>query len=246
MANGIYKAVLHMRYLGQSLVNTLWYRSVLEGTFASDLLIDGAKALGNSIIDNIWVHSWRGCVPSNCYLDDVSIVGYNDMFELLYNNTIQVVPQPAQTAGTGVTGESYLPIGNCANIAFSLKNRIIANPLFKPPTKGLIAVSPVTEVWAGNDGTLNDAGMAAFKTIADDVAKGLPWEFIDIDLPFVGWSTGLGLENAFLPLRAKTWQFDLPQVIGGITVMKHIETTDVESAAPRKLLGYRRSRRVEG
>jgi hypothetical protein len=245
MTNGLYKLTSHMRYRGQALVNTFWYRSVLEGTFGTDLLIDGAKALGNSFIDHAWAGPWRDHVPTDCYMDGVTVMGYNDQYELLYNNTITVVPAPGLDAGTSTADEAWTPLANCVNIAFSLKNKLIALPWFKPPKKGLVAISPVRETNVGSDGTLNDDGTALYKTIADKFAAALPWDFVDIDVPFVGWVIGLGLPGAFVPMRAKTWQWDTPQILGGITYMKHIETTDIESAAPRKLLGYRRSRRVE-
>lgn len=246
MANGIYKVTMKLRFLGQAIVNTFWYRSVLEGVFASDLLIDGAQALGRSFLSTIWAGEMRDHTPTNLYCDGVSVMGYNDQFELLYNNTVHVAPNTGEEAGLDAAGENYLPLGNCANIAFYLKNRLISNPLFKPPSKGLVAFGPVRENWAGNDGTLNDAGMADLQTIADAMAEPLAWPFISVDLPFTGWTPSLGLPGAFIPMRAKTWQWDTPQIIGGVTVFKHIETTDIESAHVRKLLGYRRSRRVEG
>lgn len=245
MANGIYKCTLHGRYLGQSIVNTLWYRSVLEGTFAGDLLIDAASALGKSVISHVWQAFWRTVMPTNFYLDGVSVMGYNDMYELLYNNTITVAPDAAIAAGTQAATEDQLPLANCANIAFNLKNKLITLPWFKPPRKGLVAISPIQQGWAGNDGTLNDYGMGVIQHIANDMASPLPWDYIDIDMPFTGWQATFGLPGAFLPIRAKTWQWDTPQVLGGITYMKHIECVDVESAVARKALGYRRSRRVE-
>lgn len=245
MANGIYKATLKMRWLGQAIVNTLWYRSVLEGTFGSDLLIDGARALGKSVIEHVWAAHWRQYAPTDLYFDGVSVMGYNDQFELLYNNTITVVPASGIHTGSISASEAWLPIANCANIAFSLKNRLISNPLYSPPHKGLIAVTPIDQSWAGNDGTLSDAGMVPFNSIAAGVSEKLPWDYVDIDLPFTGWTINAGVPDVFIPIRAKTWQWDLPREIGGFTVFKHIETCDVESAAPRKLLGYRRSRRVE-
>jgi hypothetical protein len=164
----------------------------------------------------------------------------------LYNNTIQVAPATAIAAGNDPASENRLPLANCVNIAFALKNRLIANPLFKPPSKGLVSIAPVFENAVGNDGTLNDAGLLHFSAIAEDMGKKLPWDYVDVDIPFVNWQVNLGLPDAFIPIRAKTWKFDLPQIIGGLTVMKHIETTDVESTSVRKVLGYRRSRRVEG
>jgi len=245
MANGIYKVTSHQRYLGQAIVNTFWYRSVLEGTFGTDLLIDGAKALGESFCNHVWATHWRGLCPTNLYFDGVSVMGYNDQFELLYNNTITVIPDSNVLTGSDGNVSTFMALANCVNVAFSLKNRLIANPLFKPPHKGLVAISPIQEASVGPDGTLGDVATAAYQLLADDFAKKLPWDYVDIDLPFVGWSLTTGLNDAFVPIRAKTWQWDLPQVIGGLTVYKHIETTDVENAMVRKLLGYRRSRRVE-
>lgn len=246
MANGIYKAVMKSRYQGQQHINVLWYRSVLEGTFASDLLIDGARALGLSIISHIWQSALRISKPSGFYFDGVEVVGYNDQFELLYNNSIFVPVESELAEGTGGPTLDWLPPGNCVNIAFSLKNRLISNPLFKPPHKGLVSLSPVNDAHVGNDGTLNDDGMARFDAIAAAFAAKLPWDFVDIDLPFTGWQATLGLPDAFVPMRAKVWELTTPEVIGGITLWKHIETTDIESATPRKVLGYRRSRKVEG
>jgi len=246
MADGIYKVTLKVRMLGQAMVNTFWYRSVLEGVFASDLLIDGASALGKSFLDHVWVGLLRDRMPSFAFCDGVSVMGYNDQFELLYNNTIQVAPDVADAVGAGGGTEIYLPIANCVNIAFSLKNRLIANPFLKPPSKGLVAFSPVVEGQAGNDGTLNDAGVNGWQPVADKLAEALPWDFVDTEMPFTGWQVNLGLPGAFVPIRAKTWDFKTPQILGGITVLKHIETVDIESAHVRKLLGYRRSRRVEG
>jgi hypothetical protein len=246
MSNGIYKCTLHIRYLGQQIVNTLWYRSALEGNFLADLLIDGAQALGQSVINHIWNAAYAGRMPANAYLDGVSVMGFNDQFELLYNNTITVVPSADDANGTLAQSETWLPIGNCANLAFNMKNRLISMPWFKPPSKGLIAVSPVLEAWAGNDGTLNDDGTSYYETLANALAQKLPWDFATIDLPFTNWTPAVGLPNAFIPVRAKTWQFETPQELGGIMYLKHIETTDVESCHVRKLLGYRRSRRVEG
>ena len=241
MTNGLYKATLKMRYQGQALQNVLWYRSALEGTFATDLLIDAATAIGRSIINHIWASAWKAYAPADMYFDGVSIAGYNDLWELLYNNTIEVATTTNEAPGTGPGGEVYLPLANCANIAFSLKNHLIANPLFPPPKKGLVAISPVKEEWAGNDGTLNDTGTAVFTNIANTLGVPLPWDYGSIDLPFTNWTPTIGLPGAFIPMRVKTWQFDLPQIIGGQSVYKHIETSHV-----RKLLGYRRSRRVEG
>jgi hypothetical protein len=246
MANGIYKVTMHARYLGQQLVNTLWYRSVLEGTFASDLLIDGAQALGKSVIDHIWSGCLQPYFPTNYYFDGVSVMGFNDMYEVLYNNTIFVAPTGDNTHGTEAASENKIPLANCVNLAFTLKNRLITLPWFKPPSKGLIALSPVSDGWVGNDGTLNDIGMGVYEIMAHAFEMKLPWDFADVELPFVGWVIGAGIGDVFIPVRAKTWQFDTPQIFGGITYMKHIETTDVEACNPRKLLGYRRSRRVEG
>jgi hypothetical protein len=245
MANGIYKGTLHMRYKGQAIVNTLWYRSVLEGTFASDLLIDGARALGRSIISEVWRTNWKPQVPADLYFDGVSVMGYNDMFEALYNNTIFVATTGADTQGDISSATGMLPLANCVNLAFSLKNRIITLPFFKPPSKGLVALSPVNEDYAGNDGTLNDTGTSVYNAIAESMAEALPWNYVDIDLPFTSWSPSVGLPGAFVPIRAKTWLFDTPQILGGITYAKHIEVTDVDTCTARKLLGYRRSRRIE-
>lgn len=246
MANGIYKVTSSQRYLGQQLVNTFWYRSVLEGTFGTDLLIDGAVTLGKSFCDHVWGSVWRALCPNNLFFDGVSVMGYNDQYELLYNNTVQVPPAPAVAAGSDPNAATEMALANCVNIYFSLKNRIIANPLFPPPHKGLVAISPVQEASVGPDGTLNDVATTAYQLLADAFAIDLPWDYIDIDIPFVGWSANVGLPGAFKPIRAKTWQYDVPDQIGGFTVFKHIETTDVESAHVRKALGYRRSRRVEG
>jgi hypothetical protein len=179
------------------------------------------------------------------YFDGVSVAGFNDAAELLYNNTIFVPTTGADTQGDVADATGMLPLANCVNLAFSLKNRLVTLPWFRPPTKGLVALSPVNEDYAGNDGTLNDTGTGVYAAIATTMAAPLPWNWIDIDLPFTGWSPSVGLAGAFVPVRAKFWEFETPQVFGGITYLRHVETTDVETCAPRKLLGYRRSRRVE-
>lgn len=245
MSNGIYKAVLKSRCEGQLIVNTLWYRSVLEGTFASDLLIDGATALAESIIAHIWVDVLRELMPSSLTLDEVTVTGYNDQYELLYSNPVTVNPETNLAAGSDSATQVWLPLANCININFNLENRLITNPLLKPPVKGLIALSPVPENVVDNDGTVNAAGTAAYGPVADAVAEPLPWDFVSVDLPFTNWTPSVGIPSAFLPVRAKTWEWTTPQIIGGITVFKHIEITDVLSASVRRLAGYRRSRRVE-
>lgn len=245
MSNGLYKATIHIRCLGQEIVNTLWYRSVLEGTVAGDLLIDAARGLGTSIITHIWNSAYKPLMPSFSYLDRVTIMGYNDQYELLYNNTISVSPANSIAAGTGSSEQVYLPIANVVNLSFSLANRFISLPWFRPPKKGLVAVSMVREDHVGNDGTLNDAGSAAYQPLAEALVARLPWDIAEVDIPILNWVVGLGIPFAFVPMRAKTWQWDLPQILGGITYSKHIETTDIEICNIRKQLGYRRSRKVE-
>jgi hypothetical protein len=246
MSNGIYKATVVIRCLGQEIVNALWYRDVLEGTFASDLFVDASVALGKSIVAHVWNDGYASTMPTFAYLDRVQVVGYNDQYELLYNNAVTVVPSSEDANGTASGSEVFLPIANCVNIRLNLRPRLITFPWFRPPQKGLISVGPVMEQYAGNDGTLNDTGKAAYEPLASAVGGKLPWDFYDIDLPFTNWTPTVGIPDVFIPLRAKVWQYDTPTVLGGVTYLKHIETTDVESATVRAMLGYRRSRRVEG
>jgi hypothetical protein len=246
MANGIYKVVLQARYRGQQILNTLWYRSALEGTFATDLLIDGGRALGLSVLSHIWQAAWRATKPADYFLDAIAVSGYNDLLEVLYNNAQVVTPEAEHAMGTAPTSEQWMPPGVCVNFAFFMKNRLISNPLFKPPVKGLVAMSPIHENWLGSDGTVNDLGVSILKPAADVLATNLPWDFIDIDIPFTNWQVGTGLPNAFIPLRAKTWQLSTPEVIGGVQFFKHIETTDVASVVVRKNHGFRHTRKVEG
>lgn len=246
MAQGIYKLTTHARFVGQAVVSSFWYKSVLEGDVITDVLIDAAEALGRSFLTHVWGTHWRNAMPTTYYMDGVSVMGYNDQYELLYNNTIQMVPIDAHKTGAQEAGERFLPLGNVANLAFQMANRPIALPWFPPPKKGLVAISPIAESWAGNDGTLNDTGSEWLDPLAADFAAKLPWDFVDVDIPFTNWNVGVGIPFAFWPLRAKTWQWDAPQIFGGITYAKHIEVTDVRGCVVRKKLGFRRSRMTEG
>ena len=246
MANGLYKLTTKMRYLGQAIVNTFWYRSVLEGTFATDVLIDGAKALGDAFINRCWEDHWRALVPTDCYFDGVVVDGFNDNFELLYSNPVQVLPNPLLDAGTANTDANWLRPADVVNVAFYLKNRLIVNPLFPAPKKGLVALSPVNHQLVGEDGTLTDEGAAVYQAVADDFASPLPWNFASVDFPFTSWEVGVGLANAFIPVRVRLFRWNLPVLWHNINVLRAAESTDVETAVARKLLGYRRSRKVEG
>lgn len=241
--SGLYKVVLNGAFEGVQINNILWYRSNVEaGTgYVGDLVINSAEAIANSVKNHIWEDHMRQEMPSGYTLATIDVYPYNNVFELIYTLPFSL---SVQDQGT-VTNQNTLPPACSANLRFNLRPNLIDIPGFPAPKRGWVKLAPIQEQYVGNDGLLNETGLIAYGAIATALGEWLPWDFVDVDLPLTGWDVTVGIPMAFAPLRARVWTFSTPQIIGGVTFGRYINTAEVLDCAPAAQTGYARSRRVE-
>jgi hypothetical protein len=180
--------------------------------------------------------------PTDYSMDSISIAPYNDVAELVYQSPLEYEVNEQGSMGLPAMAAP----GVTVNFHFSMKPTVVSNPLFHVPSKGLFGMGPVREDYIGNDGRVNEAGETAYGTLADKLAASLDWPLMEaIDLPIGGWQIGVGIPGAFVPVRVNIFELTTPEVIGGITLYKHLTLAEVSNVILRKLTGYRRSRMVE-
>lgn len=241
--SNLYKVDLNGNFEGVHFKNVLWYASNVEAAtgFTGDLIISSAEAIARSVQTHVWNTHWKNVVPTTYTLDNITVYPYNDVFELIYQ-----LPYVLTVNETGtVTDHPTLPPACTANLKFNLRPNLIDFPGFPAPKRGWVKIGPVLESYVNDDGTLSQPGYEAYANIANHLAEWLPWDFIDVEIPLVGWEASVGIPLAFEPKRVRVWTFSTPQIIGGDTFARFINTASILSCAPNQQTGYARSRRVE-
>jgi hypothetical protein len=238
----IYKVVLNGSAYGIDIKNILWYRSNIEalGGYAGQFLVDSAQAIGESVQNHVWEAYMRFQMSENYTLQTIDVYPYSAAFTLDYSLPFSVaVNQQGSLSG------SCLPLECCGNVRMNVAPALVEFPLFPAPRRGMVKIAPVMEADFDDAGRITTSGLLHLGTIGGALQAVLPWDFIDIDIPFVGWEVGVGIPLAFSPLRVRTWEFSTPEVIGGTTYARFIASADVASTTPAGVIGHAVSRRPE-
>lgn len=235
--DNLYKVIIRWSHEGERIGTTLWYRSRFEELSpVIDLFWDASRALAQSVDEHV-VDTWRTKQPAKIHYEAIEVYPFNRVFELLYNLPFV---RPCTKAGAIPGGNTWAPTGNCITFRFNLAPSSITTPWQKPPRRGYISWSPVdTNKVTGGD-TVGASYREELAPCAQVLAQTLPYTIGDIDIPLVGWELGVGIPGAFKPVRAKVYELETPQILGGDTFARWIAYSDVTGCVVSPRLGFRR------
>ena len=213
-----YKVVLNGSCEGQDIKNVLYYRSGL-GVDVSGLTLAGTQALAGNIKQEIWP-KMKVLMPNNYTLETIDVSAINDEFQLVYQMPYSEVVQETGSDAGAIIGPAL-----CMNIKFNLEPTSIVNGI-KPPSRGYIAVGPLTAGAVQEDGYfvpmhMTSAAMTAFLTaLSSNIEQLLPVAFV------------------WYPIRLKQ-----SRILGGLV---HWESyADIKGAVLSRRASFRRSRMPE-
>lgn len=213
-----YKVVLNGSCMGQDIKNVLYYRSGL-GVDVSGLTLAGTQALAGNIKQEIWP-KMKVLMPDNYTLETIDVSAINDEFQLVYQMPYSEVVQQAGTDPGAIAGPAA-----CMNIKFNLEPTSIVNGI-KPPSRGYVAIGPVSPLAIQEDGYflpahMTSPAMTAFLgALAGNVEQVLPVAFV------------------WFPIRLKQ-----SRILGGLV---HWEAySDIKGAVLSRRASFRRSRMPE-
>lgn len=217
MTDQYYRVDLLGSLSGQTMMNTLYYKSEFEVT--ADLFPHaGAEGLAVNIKQEIWDGAMQDCVNENYQLEKIHVMPYNSTFELIYTQ-----PYVLAVNENGTRAGDVLPPGATVNIHFNLAAVNAAQRLVTP-TRGYVAIAGVNEsVQSGGmlqagfwNNPLSDYGKLA-KRLSENIQELTPpaiWKPVRL-------KQGNGLENV---------------------LQKWVGAAEIIDAYVDQQLGYRRSR----
>ena len=138
MTDQYYRVDLLGSLSGQTMMNTLYYKSEFE--VAADLFPHaGAEGLANNVKQEIWDGAMKECVSQYYTLEKIQVTPYNSTFELIYT-----MPFTLGVNEQGGRSGDILGPGTTVNIHFNLAAVTIAQRPFVP-RRGYVAIAGVTE-----------------------------------------------------------------------------------------------------
>lgn len=213
-----YKVVLNGSAQGQDIKNVLYYRSGFGADF-SGLTLAGTQALAGNIKQEIWP-LMKPVMPNDYTLETIDVSAINDEFQLVYQMPYSEIVNEAGTAAGAIIGPAL-----CMNIKFNLEPTSIVNGI-KPPSRGYVAVGPITADAVEETGFLSNGFMQAASTtalvaaLATNIEQLLPIAFV------------------WFPIRLKQ-----SRILGGLV---HWESyADIKGAVLSRRASFRRSRMPE-
>ena len=213
-----YKAVLNGSAQGQDIKNVLYYRSGL-GIDVSGLTLAGTQALAGNIKQEIWP-LMKAIMPNDYTLETIDVSAINDEFQLVYQMPYSEVVNEAGVGNGAIVGPAL-----CMNIKFNLEPTSIVNGI-KPPSRGYVAVGPISAANVLETGFLDTTFMQAgavtafVNSLAANVEQLIPVGFV------------------WYPIRLKQ-----SRILGGLV---HWESyADIKGAVLSRRASFRRSRMPE-
>jgi hypothetical protein len=216
----IYRAVMNGTYMGQNIVNNLYYRTGV-GFDLDGLSLGGAKELALCIKNQVWP-KWKFCMTSEYKLEDITVYPYHDgTFDLMYQNpwtenVMEAGNGPAETDGPGI----------CAILKFNLEGTAILTNGIKPPKRGYVAVGPIQSAWIDNSGALTDTVFLPADSRLNELGVALAGNLESLLPPVI-----------FFPVRVSQ-----KNILG---IWKPVSFADVNGVKVRRRTSFRRSRMIE-
>ncbi len=216
----IYKVVIDGQHSGQAVTNTLFYRTGL-GIDVGGFDLGGAKALADVLKAEVWPR-FKECLPTDYMCNAIKVYPFDDgTFNLLYSMPYELPVRETGGAPLNTDGPA-----SCAIIRFNLEATALVTNGPKPPKRGYIAVGPCPSDWVDNTGHFNASlfndPAFAYTKLANKLAENL---------------------NSLLP-PVQFWPIRVSQmkVLG---VFKITSFADVQGAALKRTMSFRRSRKPE-
>lgn len=219
MGDVYYRVDLNGALEGQVIKNTLYYKSEVE------LLPDvfpsmGAAAVAANVYQEIWSLGMKQTVSQNYTLNNIQVMPYNELFELIYS-----MPYTLSVIETGEITGDCMPPSTAVNIHFNLK-AMSATAAMLAPKRGYVAIAGIGESRQASGllvSTFWNDPLSGFGLLAQKLGENLQ----EITPPMV-----------WVPVRMR------PTSAGGATLVKWLGTAEVMDAYVQPVLSNRRSRKL--